>query len=104
MNKPFSLFRKVAFLEGISFLVLLFVAMPLKYFANMPMPVKIIGGIHGGLFVAFIILALIIFVSFKKNFYWLCKVVLASFMPFGTFYMDRQWKKEQQDALAFTGK
>ncbi len=95
MKNTFPLFRKIAFLEGISFLVLLCVAMPLKYFANMPIPVRIFGGLHGALFVAFVILALVVVFKTKKNFLWLVKAVLASFIPFGTFYMDREWKKEE---------
>ena len=96
MNKTFSLFRKVAKLEGISFLVLLFIAMPFKYFAGVQMPVKIVGGLHGGLFVFFIVLALIVVIRLKKNFFWLTKAVLASFIPFGTFYMDKEWKAEEK--------
>ncbi len=95
MKKPFPLFRKIAFLEGISFLVLLCIAMPLKYFANMPMPVRIVGGLHGGLFVAFIVLALMVVIANKKNFWWFCKALAVSFLPFGTFYMDKEWKYEQ---------
>lgn len=101
MKNTFSLFRKIAFLEGISFLILLFIAMPLKYFANIPMPVRIVGGLHGALFVTFIILALMVVFSTKKSFFWLCKAALASFIPFGTFYMDKQWKKEQKQGLSF---
>jgi integral membrane protein len=97
MTNSFSLFRKVAFLEGISFLVLLSIAMPLKYFANMPMPVRIVGGLHGGLFVAFVVLALIVVFSLKKSFFWLFKAVVGSFLPFGTFYMDREWKRQQKN-------
>ncbi|MFN0082566.1 MAG: DUF3817 domain-containing protein [Ferruginibacter sp.] len=102
MKNPFSLFRKIAFLEGISFLVLLFIAMPLKYFANMPMPVRIVGGLHGALFVTFIILALMVALSTKKSLFWLCKAALASFIPFGTFYMDKEWKIEEKESLSLT--
>lgn len=96
MKKTFSWFRKVAKAEGISFLLLLFVAMPLKYFANMPMAVKIMGGIHGILFVAFVILALKVTGDYRKNFLWLLKAGLASLLPFGTIIMDREWKKEEE--------
>ena len=48
----FSWFRKIAFAEGVSFLVLLFIAMPLKYLADFPMMVTIFGSVHGILFVA----------------------------------------------------
>jgi integral membrane protein len=95
MRKTFNWFRKIAFAEGVSFLVLLLLAMPLKYFANLPMAVKVIGGLHGILFVAFIILAYIVKEEYKKNWGWIVKAFLASIIPFGTFVMDKEWKKEE---------
>ena len=56
--------------EGVSFLVLLLVAMPLKYLANMPMAVTIVGGLHGILFVAFLVLANEVRSDYKKSFSW----------------------------------
>ncbi len=100
MKKTFSWFRKVAFAEGISFLVLLFIAMPLKYLADTPIGVTIIGGLHGVLFVAFAILANEVRGDYKKDFKWLAKAMLASILPFGTFVMDKQWKKEEAEATA----
>ena len=95
MKKTFSWFRKVAMAEGVSFLVLLFIAMPLKYFANMPMAVKIMGGLHGVLFVTFVVLAWEVKSDNRKSFLWLVKAGLASLLPFGTFVMDKEWKKEE---------
>ncbi len=100
MKKTFSWFRKVAFAEGISFLVLLGVAMPLKYFADMPMAVTIVGGLHGVLFVAFIVLAREVKSDYKKDFKWLIKAGIASILPFGTIVMDKEWKKEEAAAQA----
>lgn len=98
MKKTFGWFRKVALAEGISFLVLLGIAMPLKYFADMPMAVTIVGSLHGILFVAFFILAREVMSDYKKGFKWLVKAGLASLLPFGTFVMDREWKKEEAAA------
>lgn len=95
MKNTFSWFRKVAKAEGISFLVLLFIAMPLKYLADQPMAVKIVGSLHGALFIAFMALAYFVKDQHNKNFGWMVKAFLASIIPFGTFYMDREWKKEQ---------
>jgi len=100
MKKTFSWFRKVAFAEGVSFVVLLFIAMPLKYVAGMPMAVTICGGLHGVLFVAFVILAREVMSDYKKDIRWILKAGLASIIPFGTFYMDKQWKQEEQEAMA----
>ena len=95
MKRTFSWFRKVAMAEGVSFLLLLFVAMPLKYFANMPMAVKIMGSLHGVLFVTFVVLAWEVKSDNQKSFLWLVKAGLASLLPFGTFVMDKEWKKEE---------
>lgn len=92
----FSWFRKVAFAEGISFLVLLFIAMPMKYFMSMPIMVTIVGSAHGILFVAFFILLREVRSAYGKNWNWVFKAALASFLPFGTLVMDKQWKKEEE--------
>lgn len=92
----FSWFRKIALAEGVSFLVLLLIAMPLKYFADMPKAVTVVGTLHGILFVLFIILAFEVKGSYKKSFGWFTKSFIASLVPFGTFIMDKQWKKEEQ--------
>lgn len=96
MKKTFSSFRKVALAEGSSFLVLLLIAMPLKYWAGIPIAVTIVGGLHGVLFVAFLVLSWEVKKEYGKPFSWLGKALLASVLPFGTFVMDREWKKEEK--------
>ena len=95
MKKTFSWFRKVAIAEGVSFLVLLLIAMPLKYFANLPVAVKVAGSLHGILFVGFIVLAYMVKEQHNKGFGWMAKAFVASIIPFGTFVMDKEWKKEE---------
>ncbi|MBC7874033.1 MAG: DUF3817 domain-containing protein [Ferruginibacter sp.] len=97
MKKTFSWFRKIAFAEGVSFLVLLFIAMPLKYLADIPIAVTVVGGLHGLLFVSFLIFAFLVKEEYKKNIGWMVKSFLASIIPFGTFVMDKQWKKEEAE-------
>jgi integral membrane protein len=92
----FSWFRKIAKAEGVSYLILLFVAMPLKYFAKQPLPVTIVGYIHGALFVALFILAYMVWDKHKKSFKWGLKAFIASIIPFGTFVMDKEWRKEER--------
>lgn len=94
-NKLYSWFRKIAFIEGISFLVLLGIAMPLKYWYGMPKAVSIVGGLHGGLFVAFVFLAWEVTNRYNKSWGWLIKAFVSSLIPFGTFILDREWKKEE---------
>jgi integral membrane protein len=86
-----TLFRATAILEGISYLALFAVTMPLKYWADIPMPNKYVGYAHGVLFIGYIILAFI-FWRMKK---WGCKkgfiLLLASLLPFATFYVDKKY-------------
>lgn len=91
----FHWFRKIALAEGVSFLVLLLIAMPLKYMAGWKLGVTIVGGIHGVLFIAFLVLAWEVKREFRKDWNWLGKALVASIIPFGTFVMDKQWKKEE---------
>ncbi|PWG05751.1 DUF3817 domain-containing protein [Polaribacter aquimarinus] len=86
-----SIFRIVSFLEGVSYLLLLFVAVPIKYFQGEESYVKLLGMPHGILFMLYIVLAIVI----KKEMNWDNKtlgiVLLASILPFGTFYIDKKY-------------
>lgn len=95
-DKSYQNFRKIAKLEGISYLVLLFIAMPLKYMANIPMATTVVGSIHGLLFILFIVWMYITYDTYNTNFKWMIKAFLASIIPFGTFVMDKEWKAEAQ--------
>jgi len=88
-------FRMVGIAEGISFLVLLLIAMPLKYFMQIPEAVKYTGWAHGILFITFIYFAFEVMGSLKKNFFWFVKAFAAAIIPLGTFIFDRQLKKEE---------
>ena len=94
-KKMLHRFRMVGIAEGISFLVLLLIAMPLKYLLEIEEAVKIVGWIHGGLFIAFIYFAFELMGTLKKNFIWFIKAFAAAIIPFGTFIFDRQLKKEE---------
>ena len=81
-------FRYIALAEGISFIILIFIAVPLKYLANIPEPVKLFGMMHGVLFVLFIVFCTLYSIQEKKKLVWFAWAVLLSFLPFGTFYLD----------------
>lgn len=87
-------FRLVALLEGVSYCTLLFVAVPIKYWGGDEQWVKLLGMPHGILFVSYIIFAFLI----KENEKWGMKdlgiVLLASILPFGTFYVDWRYLKK----------
>ena len=89
-------FRLVGIAEGISFLVLLLVAMPLKYLLKIPEPVKIVGWVHGALFITYLYLVIEVAIIFKKNMGWCIIAFLAAFIPLGTFITDKKLRKEEK--------
>ena len=86
-------FRGISFLEGLSYLLLLFIAVPLKYMADMPQFVKALGMPHGLLFIAYIVLAFMVKEDKEWNMKTLGIVLAASIIPFGTFYIDKKYLK-----------
>lgn len=83
--------RVLGWLEGISFLLLLGVGMPMKYVWGNPQVVKMLGMPHGILFIAFILLAN--YVAEEKEWSWKVRgyAVLAAVLPFGTFVFERKY-------------
>ncbi len=81
------------YLEGISYLLLLGVAMPLKYYADMPIAVKIAGSVHGVLFIWFLLALGRTTAKLKWPLSKAFVGVLASLLPFGPFFLDRYFKK-----------
>lgn len=88
-----SIFRITAILEGISYLMLFAVTMPLKYLADLPMPNKYVGYAHGILFIAYIMLAVVFWLQNKWSIKKGIILLLASLLPFATFYVDKKYLK-----------
>jgi|TARA_B110000914_G_scaffold221937_1_gene234554 integral membrane protein len=86
-----NVFRLVSFLEGISYLLLLFIAVPIKYLQGDASYVKILGMPHGILFMSYIVLAIVIQNQMKWSLKTLGIVGLASVIPFGTFYVNKKY-------------
>lgn len=84
-------FRLIAFLEGISYILLLFVAMPLKYALNLPAMVQIVGMAHGILFVAYVFLLISVIIDQEWSILFGIGLFAASLLPFGTFYADAKY-------------
>ncbi|NNC70726.1 MAG: DUF3817 domain-containing protein [Flavobacteriaceae bacterium] len=84
-------FRVVSILEGLSYILLLFIAVPIKYIGGDESYVKLLGMPHGLLFVAYIVLAYLIKddQQWKSKTFW--TVLLASVIPFGTFYIEKKY-------------
>lgn len=87
-------FSKIAIAEGWSYLIVLFITWPLKAFDITGIPNKIVGMAHGILFIAYVIFA----VMLKDKNKWSLKttgiILLASLIPFGTFYIDKKYLKK----------
>lgn len=84
-------FKIIAWLEGVSLLALLFFAMPIKYIFNNEIYVKHIGMAHGILFILYIALATLLKIELKWNFKKYFIICIASFIPFGTFYIEKKY-------------
>lgn len=89
-NKSITIFRYIAIAEAISYLLLLFIAMPLKYMADMPVYVKIAGWIHGILFIAY--MYAMGYAAYQKQ--WkpvkILTAMLASIIPFAPFFIEKK--------------
>ncbi len=82
-------FLLIGKLEGYSYLLLLLIAMPLKYIFKQPQYVLFTGYIHGILFIAFIFLLALMFFKVKLSFKNSALALLLSLLPFGTFYLKK---------------
>jgi integral membrane protein len=98
INSSLGRLRIIAFVEGVSFLILLFIAMPLKYMWGQPNAVRSFGSLHGLLFVLYV---LYVFLC-KAEYGWSNRkalILLAiSVVPFGNFYADKHYLREQEEA------
>lgn len=88
-------FRWIAIAEGISYVVLLFIAMPLKYGFDMPLAVKYVGWAHGVLFMAYVAAEALAAWEQRWTMVFAAAAFLASLIPFGTFVLDWHLRKEQ---------
>ncbi|UKJ06156.1 DUF3817 domain-containing protein [Solitalea lacus] len=91
-------FRAIAFLEGVSFVLLMFVAMPIKYVLGYPEVVKICGWFHGSLFVAYVLLLIQVVIEYQWKFSRSLLAFIASLLPFGTFILDDKVLKSIHEA------
>ena len=84
-----NIYRLTAFLEGVSYILLLFIAVPIKYLLNEALFVKILGMPHGILFILYILFSIIGKIKYNWNFRKFLVISIASLVPFGTFYIDK---------------
>jgi integral membrane protein len=97
LSTPLARLRTIGFLEGISFLVLIGIAMPLKYAAGRPEAVSVVGAVHGALFVLYVLaVAHVMFVR-RWSIERALVAVIAAVVPFGPFVFDRSLRREEQE-------
>lgn len=94
LNDLLGRLRLVGMLEGASYLLLLGVAMPLKYLAGMPATVRVVGMIHGVLFLTFVAAVLYVGVRLRWSAGRIFMALLASVVPFGPFALDARLRRE----------
>ncbi|GKU78789.1 DUF3817 domain-containing protein [Paenibacillus sp. L3-i20] len=87
--------RIIGLFEGISFLVLLLIAMPLKYWADIPEPVSIVGMLHGVLFVLYILAVIHVTIVHRWSFVKFLLACVASVLPFGPFIVDKKLLRDE---------
>ncbi len=85
----------VGLAEGSSFLTLLCIAMPMKYFMGMPEVVRVVGSIHGVLFVLYVGLLAMLHVRQRWSFIFSLYAFIASIIPFGTFILDKHLREKE---------
>lgn len=90
-----NIFRWICLLEGLSYILLLFIAVPLKYVVGDDFLVKLLGMPHGILFILYLFLAFYLKDSYEWKWNQTAIVFLASIVPFGTFYVDRKYLKDK---------
>lgn len=94
LHSPIERLKLIGTIEGISFLVLLGIAMPLKYIANFPQAVTIVGSLHGLFFVLFLLAVANVTIKHRWSLLAAAGAVLASIIPFGTFILNSKLSKK----------
>jgi integral membrane protein len=97
LHSPLSRLRLVGYLEGTSFLVLLGIAMPLKYVAGNPQPTLIVGWIHGLLFILYVVAVWQASMAMKWSRMRTAVALAAGFVPFGPFIHDARLRRDEQE-------
>jgi integral membrane protein len=88
--------RHTGIIEGISSLLLFFVAMPMKYMANKPEAVSIVGMAHGVLFILYVIALVRASLTLQRPMGWSAKIFVAAIIPFGPFLIEPGLRREQE--------
>lgn len=104
MKTPISRLRTVGIYEGISYLLLLGIAMPIKYMLGIPEVVKYVGWAHGVLFVLYMVALLQVTLVHRWSILKVAAGVLASLLPFGPFILDKKLLHAEEEKAALRQK
>lgn len=91
---PLGWLRAIALTEGVSFVVLLCIAMPLKYLANIPEAVAVAGQVHGWLFVLYVVMVFALWRTLNWSYQKLAVALIAAVVPLGTFFFEARLRRE----------
>ena len=91
-----KLFRIISLTEGVSWLLLFFVAMPLKYGAGWPEGVRVMGRVHGGLFVLFVLTLARAAIDVGWGPRLIARAFVSSLVPFGAFWLELRLREEER--------
>jgi integral membrane protein len=97
MIKTIKSLRLIGIAEGFSFLILLLIAMPLKYQFDFPLAVKYVGWAHGVLFILYIVAVFAAIKAMNWGFKGVAVALVASLLPAGTFVLDRSLRRREQE-------
>ncbi len=96
LKTPIGRLRAIGIIEGFSYLILLGIAMPLKYFSGLPLAVKIVGSLHGALFILFCAALTHVILERRWPMMRASFVFISSLVPFGTFMIDGRLRQEDR--------
>ncbi len=95
LRHPIGLLRLTGLLDGISLLVLLLIAMPMKYMGGIDAAVRITGSVHGVIFVVYAAAIMYAAIRIQWSIWWSVIAFVAAFVPFGNFILEYKLKKVQ---------
>jgi integral membrane protein len=95
LQTPIGRFRMMGFIEGLSLLILLFIAMPLKYLAGLPEVVTVVGALHGAFFIIYLFVIAYTTIKIRWSLIWAFSAVIVAFIPFGNIILDSKLKQHQ---------
>ncbi|MBL4708832.1 MAG: DUF3817 domain-containing protein [Flavobacteriales bacterium] len=99
-NRKLAIFAKISWFEGISFLVLLLIAMPLKWVFEMPLAVKYVGWAHGALFIAYAFQLIYVGLTYKWKFSKIALYGVCSLVPIAPFWVEKKVKAEMKTLVS----